>query len=401
MISFQDALRTILSSSSPLGKEKVSLMKASGRVLFRDLIAREDFPPFGSSSMDGFAVRWTDVSGASPSSPANLKVVGEARAGHLYKKRLAAGETIRVMTGGCVPAGADTVVPLEQTEPIGEKRVRVVGVEGKGEHIRSAGRDVRLGEVVVRAGTTIVPAHLGLLASLGHSRISLHKRPIVKILPTGDELVPVDRVPKRGKIRSGSPHVLAGYVKEAGGRPEVCGILPDSRKELRKGIRAALPADILLTIGGVSTGKYDLVRYALKDIGARTVFWQVNIKPGRPLVFAMLDSTFVLGLPGNPASTLVGFLQFVRPLIWRMSGQVERKPRIAKAFLEHSLEKEDDRRHFLRGRAREKSGKIQVATAGSQSSSSMRSLLAANCLIVFPEETTHLAKGEEVQIEWL
>jgi molybdopterin molybdotransferase len=401
MIAFEEALRVVLSRSSPLGREKVSLQSASGRVLFRDVSAPEEFPPFDSSSTDGFAVRWTDVSEVSLGGTSELKVVGEASAGHLYKNRVAPGEAVRIMTGAEVPLDADTVIPFEETESFGKNRIRVMRVQRKGSHIRAAGSDARSGEIVLQAGSRIAPPHLGLLASLGFSRISVHKRPIVRVVPTGDELVRIDRAPKRGKIRAGNSFTLAGYINDAGGMAEILGILPDRRKRLRKGIRNALPADILLTIGGVSTGKYDLVRRALEDLGARILFHQVNIKPGRPLVFAILDDTLVFGLPGNPASAVVAFLQFVRPAVWRMSGQVQRRPLEARGILEHPLKKSDDRRHFLRGRAWEEGGSIRVATTGSQSSSSVRSLVLANCLIVLPERITHLRKGDEVGIEWL
>jgi molybdopterin molybdotransferase len=401
MISFDNALRTVLVSSSTLGKEKVSLPDAHDRILFADVVAKEDLPPFDNSSMDGYAVRWTDVCKATHTSPVNLLVVGEASAGHVFAKPIRSLEAIRVTTGGMIPRGADTVVPLEHALLVDGNHVRVVEAPKEAGHIRTAGREVCAGERVLQSGDTIGSLQLGLLASLGVSRIPVYKRPAVKILATGDELVRVEDKPGRGQIRSGTPFSLAGYIRAAGGEPELCGILPDKRKWLRKGIRDALPSDVLLTIGGVSTGKYDLVRSVLEDLGARILFWQVSMRPGRPIVFAILDGTLVFGLPGNVASTVITFLQFVRPVLWRMTGQAGRKPRMGRAIIEHSFKKGDDRRHFLRATAREREGRLCVAVTGSQSTSSLKSLLSADCLIIVPEQMTHLEKGDEVDIEWL
>ncbi|MCK5573121.1 MAG: molybdopterin molybdotransferase MoeA, partial [Bacteroidetes bacterium] len=321
MISFDNALSTVLASLSALGKEKVSLPDAHGRILFEDVVAKEHLPPFDNSSMDGYAVRWTDIREVSRNSPVSLLVVGEASAGHVFAKPIRRLEAIRVTTGGMIPRGADTVVPLEHALLVDENHVRVIEAPRKGGHIRTAGRELRAGERVLQSGDTIGSLQMGLLASLGVSRIRVYKRPTVKIFATGDELVRVEDKPGRGQIRSGTPFSLAGYIRAAGGEPELCGILPDKRKRLRKGIRDALPSDIVLTIGGVSTGKYDLVRGVLEDLGARILFWQVNMKPGRRMVFANLDGTLVFGLPGNVASTVITFLQFVRPVLWRMTGQ--------------------------------------------------------------------------------
>jgi len=407
MINATDALRIVLDATEPLATEKIRVDKALGRVLGEDIVSREDVPSFDNSSMDGYAVRLADLVKSGKGNAVVLKVAGEARAGRVFPGNLQPGNCIRIMTGGKIPAGAGAVVPLEAVEVLKDGRVQFRETIKAGWNIRRAGEDIAKGETVLHAGDLVRPPHLGVLASLGRTRIRVHRRPRVNILATGDELVGIDRKPDEGQIRNSTSLALSGFVQEAGGTPKSLDVARDKRKKIRSRIEEGLKCDVLLITGGVSVGKYDYVKEALEQLGVEIRFWKVNIKPGRPLLFGLQprrgkrNGTLVFGLPGNPSSTGVTFLQFVRPALLKMCGRRDAGVLQLSARIEHDFSKSDGKRHYLRGIATEADGELHVRTTGVQSSGMMSSLAKANCLIIIPEERMNVKSGELVQVEML
>jgi molybdopterin molybdotransferase len=401
MLNADKALAIVLKASKPRSSERVKLREALGRTLAEDIIAAEDIPPFDNSSMDGFAVRAADLARASARRPVTLTVVGEASAGNVFGAKLRSGEAVRIMTGGKIPAGADSVVPIELVTMPDDRHVRFESPVKRGANIRRAGEDIARNTRALKKGEVLTPARLGILAALGYAKVRVAQRPKVNILATGDELVPVRKKPQEGQIRNSSSYVLQGYVEQAGGEPVFLGIVGDKKRRLRKAIAAGLDADILLITGGVSVGKYDLVGETLQKLGVQVRFWRVNIKPGKPLLFGTFKKTLVFGLPGNPVSTGVTFLQFVRPALFAMLGRSVRQPMRLPAILDEPLTKHDSKRHYVRGIAVLSNGALHVTTTGSQSSGMVSSLAKANCLIVIPEAIHSLRKGSTVEVEFL
>jgi len=267
--------------------------------------------------------------------------------------------------------------------------------------VRRTGEDFAEGSAVVQSGTVLHARHLGLLAALGVMRPRVVCRPHIRILATGSELVDPDDELRDGQIRLSSSYALEGLVRSAGGTAEACGIVPDKKKRLRKSIKEHLSADILLTTGGVSSGKFDLIAEALADLGAEILVHGVNMRPGSAFLFAHLKGTMIFGLPGNPASTVATFLELVRPTIWTMLGRRETTPRRIVALMEHEFSKKDDRRQFVFAHCTHREGRCMVSVRGRQDAGLQSTLADANCLIVVPEHVTRLMADDPVEIEFL
>lgn len=400
MISADRALRIILDAVPLRGVETVELPRAPGRTAAEDIVAGEDIPRFRNSSMDGFAVRSAALKGASPGNPVTLSVAGESSAGNPFAGRPGKGDAVRIMTGGKVPAGMDAVVPVEKTVGKSPRSVTFRERATPGDYIRLPGEDIPRGRLVIRAGELLTPYHAGVLAATGHDEVCVSVRPRVGILATGDELVSPGRTPGEGKIRNSSSYALMGLVREEGGRPRFIGIVRDRKKSIRKKIGEGLAFDLLLLTGGVSVGAHDHVGESLRRSGVDIKFWRVNIRPGSPLLFGVAGGTLVFGLPGNPVSTAVTFLQFVRPALRKMLGRTRLVPARVRALADEPLAVKDGKRCYIRGIAREEDGALRVKTTGSQSSGVMTSLLKANCIIVIPEGTRSVKKGTPVEIEF-
>ncbi len=400
MVDADKALKLILDECVALATEKVKLRNSLHRSLVGDIIAKENIPPFDNSSMDGFALNSSSIRKASKTNPIELKLVGESSAGNLFNAKVKSGETVRIMTGGKVPDGADCVVPLELIST-DEKTVRFVSPAKPGAHIRRAGEDIKLKDAALESGEVVGPAHLAVLASLGFTKVEVTRKPVVRILPTGNELVDISKKLSGGQIRNSSSYALAGFVKETGGKSVVLPIAPDKKKRIRKAISAALGSDVLIITGGVSVGKYDLVKEVLEELQVEIKFWRVNIKPGRPLLFGKYKKTLVFGLPGNPASTSVTFLQFVRPALEKMLGRNPVPSFHLSAILDEPIVKKDGKRHFVRGIVTSVKGALHVRTTGTQSSGVMSSMAKANCLIILPEKSSSAKKCSRVEIEMI
>ena len=400
MIRVDEALKTILNAVVPLPVEKVNILAALGRVLGEDIVAPRHLPPTNNSSMDGYAVRARDTGGAKSTSPVILNVIEDIPAGTVPKKALAEGQASRIMTGAPLPEGADAVVRMEDTQKDGHQ-VHIHVKARQGLDIRLAGEDVREGETVIFSGSVIRPAEVGMLAALGRSFVSVYQRPVVAILATGDELVDIDEPPSSWKIISSNSYATAAQVIESGATVLQLGIVKDRRENLIEKFRAATRADLIISSGGVSVGDYDLVKDIMKEVGNAMQFWQVAMRPGKPLAFGSIQGVPVFGLPGNPVSSMISFEQFVRPTILKMMGHKNLYRKMIRATLEGDLEKREGMRYFMRGQVRSEAGRYYVKSTGEQGSGILKSMVRANGLIVLPEQTTSFRKGEEVFVQLL
>ncbi|MFQ5903867.1 MAG: gephyrin-like molybdotransferase Glp, partial [Candidatus Binatia bacterium] len=317
VISVNEAVQLILEQVSPLAGEEVPILEANGRVLFEDVRARRSVPPFANSAMDGFAVRWQDVAQASAASPVTLRVLEDVPAGYLAKRRVVEGSAIKIMTGAPIPRGADTVVRVEYTETLGGQ-VRITRVDGPGSHVREAGEDIQKGQTILEKGKLLTPADIGLMASVGKSRVRVYRRPTIGLISTGDELLEVGDPPRPGKIVNSNSYTLSAAVREIDAVPIPLGIVRDKRKSLAAVFKKALRYDVVMISGGVSVGDYDLVKEALGDVGVQMQFWKVAQKPGHPMAFGRIGKKPVFGLPGNPVSSAVSFFLYARPALLKM-----------------------------------------------------------------------------------
>ncbi len=400
MVSVDEALKGILEAISPLGLEKVNLLDAVGRVIGEDIYAGRALPPKDNSAMDGYALRAVDSRGTSPEKPIILHVVEDIPAGSIPAKRIEPGQAARIMTGAPLPEGADSVIRMEDTRKE-EDRVALLVEVKKGQYIRHEGEDVLQGEKIISRGEIIRPVEVGMLASLGRSSILVHRQPLVGIVATGDELVDIDEPPSPWKIVGSNSYSLAALVKECGGIPLQTGIAKDRREDLLAKFRAAMRADLILSSGGVSVGDYDLVKEIMKGPGNRMQFWQVAMKPGRPLAFGSLGHVPIVGLPGNPVSTMVSFEQFIRPAIRKMLGHRNLFRRIVWASLDEEIEKKKGFRQFIQARIRRDGEDCTVVAAGEKGSGVLKSMLRANGLIILPEDATSVKAGEMVAVQLL
>jgi molybdopterin molybdotransferase len=375
-----EALSRVLAAAEPLPAHSVPLADAHGRVLTADVEALRTQPPANVSAMDGYAVRAIDVAKV----PARLKLVGEVAAGHPFNGIVGAGEAARIFTGGLLPGGSDTIVIQENTASEGDIVV-VTASAAKGRHVRIEGLDFRRGAVLLPKGRRLCDRDLALAAAMNHPRLSVHRRPRLAILATGDELVMPGSSPTIGEIVYSN-----GYATMAMARREGCelidlGIVPDRLDETVEAVRRARDqgADILATSGGASVGDYDLVRNALANEGLALSFWKVALRPGRPMLHGRLGSMHVLGLPGNPVSAYVCSVLFLLPLIRRLAGRSDVEPVLETALLGCDLPENDERADYLRARLAPDPVGIPIATPAPVQDSSMLTPLAfADCLLI-------------------
>lgn len=379
-----------------LEPETVSLTSSRGRVLAEDVRADRDVPPFANSAMDGYAVLASDVRMATAAAPVRLKVLGEVRAGATPPRPVTPGSTLRIMTGAMLPDGADAVVRVEDTAELnGQVEIRVA-VE-RGTSLRAAGTDLRKGDLVAHHGRIITPGLVGVLASAGRTSVRCVRRPRALVLTTGDELREAGEPLGPGQITNTSRYTLMAAVEEAGGEVIDAGVARDERDDLLNRLRHASNADLLLTTGGVSMGAYDLVRH-LMESKQRVDFWQVALRPGKPLLFGELDGVPLIGLPGNPVSTLVCFELFVRPALLKQQGRTDlERPRLT-AITEDALSNPPHLEQYFRGIARRDGDRVMVRLTGDQGSHVLRSMADANCLIVVQQGMSEVPAGATVDI---
>jgi molybdopterin molybdotransferase len=407
ILSVSEALEKLLAAFQPVGSEEVELSQALSRVLAQDIRARFDLPIFDYSAMDGFAVLSADVTTASHDNPVSLEVVADIPAGHPYAGVLSQGQAARITTGAPLPAGAEAVIPLEETDqasqPAGSPlstQVQVFRSVKAGDFIRRHGKDARVQDLMISRGTRIRPQEVGLLAMLGIPRVRVHRRPRVAILPTGDELLHVGDPLTPGKIYESNTFTIAAQVAQAGGEAIPLGLIADRFEAVKEALdqAAASKVELILASAGVSVGTYDFVRAAVEKDGQLS-FWRVNMRPGKPLAFGSYRGTPFVGLPGNPVSAFVGFEVFLRPALLKMGGEANWGRMVVCAELLEEIES-DGRESYFRAVVTYQDGRAYARLAGNQDSGNLRSLIQANALLIMPNEVKCLPIGAEVQT-WL
>lgn len=413
MIGPKEALDIVLGTVERLDVAAARLENALGFVLAEDIVSRDNIPPFDNSAMDGYAVRGVDVAGAAVDNPVTLEVVDDIKAGGVSVSEIKPGTAARIMTGAQMPAGADTVVRVEDTTTDGSgarqgfkidadgkellKPVTITAKVKSGSNVRFAGEDVASGEIVITAGRELRPAEIGLLASLGFPEVRVIRQARLAIVTTGDELLDIGQQLEPGKIRNSNAYSLAAQVTEAGAIPNRLGIAADTKEAARKLFTDAVTqANIVLTTGGVSVGKYDVVKDVLEDMGAELKFWKVAQKPGHPLGFWTLNGRYIFGLPGNPVATMVCFEEYVRPAIRKMMGrQYLFRPEV-QAILTSDIRKRLGRFHYIRVRVEKKDGEYYVGSTGPQGSGILKSMVLADGLALIPADVESVKAGDRV-----
>lgn len=402
MISVEEA-KQIVGREIPRGPQKESsLEEALGLVLAENIFSPIDSPSLNSSAMDGFAIRHEEACRASRSFPSYFRTVGFVAAGDLPEKKLEPGEAIKVMTGAMIPEGATAVIPQEDVLQDSQGTILVSREVEWGEDIRFQGEEIKAGGLALPKDTLLTEGAIAFLASLGISKGPVYAPPRIAILPTGSELVRNPSEITRGKILETNSIALRVALKNLRAYPEVYPPIADDKETLISTLESALKwNDLVLVLGGVSVGQFDLVKGALKELDVTPLFWQVAQKPGKPLYFGRRGSTFVFGLPGNPASSLVCFYEYVRAVILQWMGYQQTELAEDLAKITAPFRKKPGRTHFLRAIAKKKADGFWVSIPKGQESHRMSSFSQANCLAVIPQETGDLREGEEVSIHWL
>jgi molybdenum cofactor synthesis domain-containing protein len=397
VIPLDEVRARILETTSVLPATELPLAEALGLATAAPLSAAWDVPPFANTGMDGYAVRAADTAGASPDAPVRLVVVDELAAGRAPSIGVEAGQAIRIMTGAPIPDGADGIVMVEETAMDGDG-VLVRREARAGDHIRRAGGDLEAGTVAFPAGTVLTPAHLGVVASLGHATVAVVRRPRVAVMSTGDELTPPGEPLAPGRITDSNRVMLCALVAQAGCAAVDLGVARDDEAVIRERLEQAVATcDALVTTGGVSMGEYDLVKKVLDEMGALN-WWQVAIKPAKPLAYGLVGERPVFGLPGNPVSSLVSFELFARPALLQMMGHPHRFRPVVEAVAEHDMRRHrDGKLHLDRVRVRREPGRLMAGSTGVQASNVLSAMALANALALIPDGEG-LAAGEPVEV---
>ncbi|MEE8464862.1 MAG: gephyrin-like molybdotransferase Glp [Dehalococcoidia bacterium] len=409
MLSVEQAYERIMASFQTLEAEEKPLLECIGQVLAEDINSPLALPPLANSAMDGYALRQSDIAGASQENAKNLQVIGTVAAGQMPDKTIAPGTAIRIMTGAPVPSGADTVVPFEETDEVQRKlegkpldQVAIFADMPVGCNVRPAGEDVSLGDLVLEKGTVVRAAEVGVIASLGLDRVMVVRRPVVAVLATGDELEHTGASLSGGKIYDANSFSVAASILASGGIPKLMGIARDNIEDLNAKLEATAGADLVVTSAGVSKGDYDIVKDVLNQRGEMN-FWSVRMRPAKPLAFGHLDgpggkATPLLGLPGNPVSAMVAFEMFARPAIRTMLGKVRMPRPMVEGVLTGPIHNDDGRRVYARVEVELKDGEYRASPTGPQGSNILTSMSKANGLAICPEDSPSKNAGEVVQI---
>jgi molybdopterin molybdotransferase len=392
MLPVEEAQERVLAEVTLLGTESVSFTDAAGRVLREDVLAAYDVPQGDNTAMDGYAVRAEDIA----SVPARLRVIEDLPAGKVATKKLEPATAIRIMTGALLPENCDTVAHVEITDG-GDEIVTVNTSLKKGTNVRYRGEDMKAGDVVLRAGQPLAAAELGVLASVQKTMVRVGRRPVVAIISTGDEIVDVDQPRPFGKVVNSNSYSLAALVREAGAVPRMIGIVEDTLEATMAAIESAVESDFIISTGGVSVGAYDYVKDALDALGAQTRFWQVAMKPGKPVVLSRVRDRLYFGLPGNPVSSMVSFHLFVAPSLRKAMGQQHNlTPPVVRTRVSSALKSRGDRRNYLRVRVVAENGELVSHPMASQGSGVSTSMVQANGLAIAETGVTRIDAGSLV-----
>ncbi len=408
MLEVEQAFQRIIGHFDPLDTVELPVLECLGLTLAEDINSPLDLPPLANSAMDGYAVLHTDIAHAN-GAPPTLSVISAVAAGQVSDQTVTAGNAIRIMTGAPVPAGADTVVPFEETDEMDRRRngqplneIEIRKALPLGSNVRPAGEDVHSGELVLPAGTVVRPAEAGVMASLGLSKARVIRRPVVAVLSTGDELTAAGDPLTPGHIYDSNSSSVAAAVIAAGGVPRIIGIARDNLDDLHRCIDTAADADLLVTSAGVSKGDYDMVKDVLEQRGDMN-FWSVRMRPAKPLAFGLLHRNGrsplpLLGLPGNPVSALLAFEMFGRPAVRRMLGRDLLARPMVEGVLTGPIYNSDGRRVYARVEVERRDGAWFATPTGPQGSNILTSLSRANGLAICPSDLTRKEAGQAVKI---
>ncbi|HWP37192.1 MAG TPA: gephyrin-like molybdotransferase Glp [Gemmatimonadales bacterium] len=395
MLTPRDAVRAILADIAPLPAVRLPIAESLDHVLAEDVTSPIDLPPWDNSAMDGYAVRSSDVTAG-----AELTVIESVPAGRFPTKPLGPGECTRIFTGAPLPVGADGVIRQEDATPRSPDRVRIDNARDAGRNVRYRGEDIRRHSVVLRRGTPLGPAQLGVLASMAYRAVTVHRRPLVAFLGSGDEIADLDEaeaILAGRKIASSNSYTLAASLARAGAAARNLGIARDDPDDLRARLTEATGADLVLTTAGVSVGEHDHVRRVFEQMGGTMTFWRIRMRPGAPVGFGRLGGVPWIGLPGNPVSTMVTFELFVRPVIRRMLGHTGLFRRTVRVTVAERITLGPPLRHFLRAIIGEQDGQLAARLTGPQGSGILTSMALANALLIVPEEKKQVEAGEELE----
>ncbi len=404
MIDFHEAQKLIEEQTKPLNAIKLPLMETLGFTLAQNIFAKHPIPIFDSSAVDGFAVNVNELHLSSTKNPVSLKVQGVIQAGDTQKYSLKKNHTFKIFTGALVPRNINAIVMKEDVEEI-DGAVSIKRLPNVGENIRPRGEEFKKGELVLSSGTIITPPVVGLLASLGYAFVKVYRKPKVSVIVTGNELKKYYEPIKLGQIRDSNLPSLLAALQSLGIQAEYLMSVKDQKSEIKKAIQKALKkSDLVITSGGVSVGDYDFIRDVCSDLGIKTVFWRVAIKPGKPLFFGTEGKKLIFGVPGNPVAALLSFYLFIKPTLLRMMGRTEKQNLVQTAILKNDLRKKAGRLEFVRGILNKKTDdELVVDATKGQDSNMLGGLAKADCLIHFPKEKEILKRGTKVtitRIEW-
>lgn len=395
---FADYRDLVLESITPLDPMEVAVGDVHGLVLAADVVATEPLPGFANSAMDGYALRAQDVTAATVDEPVTLRVVGESAAGHVANTTVEPGTAVAVMTGGELPEGADAVVPVERTSAPASARVAIHVPAEAGDNIRTVGQDVQVGATVLRKGIRLGPAHVGLLAALGHGLVNAVPTPRVVVMSTGDELVPASATPGPGQLRDSNGPMLRALVRQVGAEAFPSPLIGDDRQRLARALDEATGhADLIVTSGGVSAGAYDHLESVVRQLGQAHPH-KVAMKPGMPQLFGKIGDVPLIGLPGNPVSSHVSFELFVRPAIRRLQGRSDLDRPKLRVLLDEPLTAPPHKRHYVRVSMERRDGRWHARPTGHQGSHVLSSMAAADGLAIVPADVDRLEAGETVVV---
>jgi len=402
MLTPTEAARLILEHIAPLPAARRPLREALDRVLAEDVTSPIDLPAWDNSAMDGYAARAADVERAGPDHKITLAVIEAVAAGQFPTKPIGPGQVTRIFTGAPLPAGADTVVRQEDTEPAEPGSVRVLTGRDARKNLRYRGEDIRKGEVVLGAGSPLGPAQLGVLASIAHATPLVHDAPRVAFMGSGDEIVDLDRaedILSGKKVATSNSYTLHALIRRTGGIPVDLGVARDTKESLREHLARAQGADLLVTTAGVSVGEHDFVREVLTELGGEIKLWRIAMRPGAPVGFGLLGGKPWIGLPGNPVSAMVTFELFVRPAVRRLLGHRLPFRRTVPVCVGEPIKLGPKLRHFLRAVVQPEGsggggGALTARLTGPQGSGILTSMTRANALLIVPEDRSTVAAGE-------
>ena len=401
MIPFQDAKSIMKSHLFRLGSESVLLAESSGRILAEDITASMSSPQFDNSAMDGFAVRALDTIGATKENPISLKMVSVSAAGTPSNVEIGTGECAQCMTGATIPNGTDAIVMVEDSSGFSDADTIQIMIEAfSGKHIRKLGEEIKKGEILIPKGIRITPSEIGTCATFGYGNIKVSKKPKIAIFGTGNELIEPGNKLEEGQIYNSNLYVFAELAEKAGSEIVMRDVIKDDKESLRQFLFEALEScDVIISSGGVSMGRYDYVRDVFMELGVKEHFWKVAQKPGKPLFFGTGNDTLIFGLPGNPVSSYIGFMEWVWPALEFMMGKQESKP--ISGILAEPFPRESVKKRFLFGYTWIENDKLMCKPASKVGSHMLTSSLEANCILSADPGDGILNAGDKIIVNVL